>query len=42
VPFLGVGEAVPGVHPILSAQAEAEQLVMAVNEILQNNRGLGA
>lgn len=34
VPFLGVGEAVPGEHPILSATAEAEHLVQAVNAIL--------
>lgn len=30
VPFLGVGEAVSGEHPILSAQTEAEQLVKQV------------
>jgi phosphoglycolate phosphatase-like HAD superfamily hydrolase len=35
VPFLGVGEAVPGAHPILSAQAEAEHLVRAVQGLLQ-------
>jgi hypothetical protein len=34
VPFLGVGEAVPGEHPILSAKVEAEQLVRVVNKIL--------
>lgn len=34
VPFLGVGEAVPGEHPILSAEAEAEHLVMAVERLL--------
>jgi phosphoglycolate phosphatase-like HAD superfamily hydrolase len=40
VPFLGVGDAVPGEHPLLSAQAEAEHLVLAVEQILQG-RGLG-
>ena len=34
VPFLGVGDAVPGGHPLLSAQAEAGQLVLAVERIL--------
>jgi phosphoglycolate phosphatase-like HAD superfamily hydrolase len=34
VPFLGVGDAVPGEHPILSSQAEAEHLVRAVQAIL--------
>ncbi len=34
VPFLGVGEAVPGEHPILSVLAEAEHLVRTVNTIL--------
>ena len=34
VPFLGVGEAVPGEHPILSVLAEAEHLVRMVNMIL--------
>ena len=34
VPFLGVGAAVPGDHPLLSEQAEAEHLVEAVNAIL--------
>ena len=36
VPFLGVGEAVPGEHPILSAQAEAEHLMRVVERILHN------
>lgn len=35
VPFLGVGEAVPGEHPLLSAQAEAEHLVAAVRSLLR-------
>jgi phosphoglycolate phosphatase-like HAD superfamily hydrolase len=39
VPFLGVGEAVPGEHPILSAQAEAEHLVQMVRAILQTSQG---
>lgn len=34
VPFLGVGEAVPGEHPILSVQAEAEQLVRHVRRCI--------
>jgi len=34
VPFLAVGEAVPGKHPILSAGAEAEHLVTAVERLL--------
>jgi phosphoglycolate phosphatase-like HAD superfamily hydrolase len=36
VPFLGVGEAVPGDHPVLSAQAEAAHLVEAVNALLRS------
>lgn len=36
VPFLGIGEAVPGEHPKLSTQAEAEHLVMMVNTILSH------
>lgn len=35
VPFLAVGEAAPGDHPILNAEAEAEQLVRAVARILR-------
>lgn len=35
VPFLGVGEAVPGEHPLLSADAEAKQLVGTVVRILR-------
>ncbi len=35
VPFLGIGEAVPGDHPVLSAEAEAEHLVEAVQAIIQ-------
>jgi phosphoglycolate phosphatase-like HAD superfamily hydrolase len=35
VPFLGIGEAVPGPHPVLSPQAEAEHLVMAVEALLR-------
>lgn len=34
VPFLGVGEAVPGSHPILNPEAEAEQLLEAVARLL--------
>jgi phosphoglycolate phosphatase-like HAD superfamily hydrolase len=34
VPFLAVGEAVPGNHPVLSPQAEAEHLLIAVNKLL--------
>lgn len=34
VPFLGIGAAVPGDHPILSAEAEADHLVAAVDLIL--------
>ena len=41
VPFLGVGEAVPGEHPILSIQAEAEHLVLAVKAILQDSGTAG-
>lgn len=35
IPFLGVGEAVPGDHLILSIQAEAEHLVEAVERVLR-------
>lgn len=35
IPFLGVGDAVPGDHPVLSASAEAEHLVEAVEAILR-------
>jgi phosphoglycolate phosphatase-like HAD superfamily hydrolase len=35
VPFLGVGDAVPGGHPLLSIQAEADHLVRMVRHILQ-------
>ena len=34
VPFLGVGDAVPGPHPVLSARAEAGHLVSAVARLL--------
>jgi phosphoglycolate phosphatase-like HAD superfamily hydrolase len=34
VPFLGIGEAVPGDHPILSVNAEAEHLVQAIEALL--------
>ena len=34
VPFLGVGGLVPGDHPILGADAEAEHLVQAVEALL--------
>jgi phosphoglycolate phosphatase-like HAD superfamily hydrolase len=36
VPFLGVGNLVPGDHPILDSGAEAEHLVQAVETILQS------
>lgn len=39
VPFLGIGEAVPGDHPLLSAQAEAEHLLRTVQEILEKAEG---
>lgn len=35
IPFLGVGEAVPGDHPVLDTTAEAGHLVEAVARILQ-------
>ncbi len=35
VPFLAVGEAVPGDHPSLSEVAEADQLVGAVERLLR-------
>lgn len=35
VPFLGVGDLVPGDHPILSPQAEAEHLMAAVDDLLR-------
>lgn len=38
VPFLGIGEAVPGDHPILSVHAEAEHLVQAVNTLLSQDK----
>ncbi len=34
VPFLAVGDAVPGDHPILAPHAEAEALVQAVEKLL--------
>lgn len=34
VPFLGIGGAVPGDHPLLDAAAEAEHLVRAVEALL--------
>lgn len=34
VPFLAVGEAVPGEHPVLSAEAEAQHLLAAVAQLL--------
>lgn len=34
VPFLGVGPAVPGDHPVLSADAEADHLVETVHRLL--------
>ena len=37
IPFLGIGEAVPGEHPLLSIQAEADHLVEAVDRILQGS-----
>lgn len=41
VPFLGVGEAVPGEHPILSVQAEADHLVVAIGKLLQIDQATG-
>lgn len=38
VPFLGVGEAVPGDHPVLDVSAEAEHLVEAVRRILKTDK----
>jgi phosphoglycolate phosphatase-like HAD superfamily hydrolase len=35
VPFLGIGEAVPGAHPVLSAEAEADHLVEAVMSLIK-------
>lgn len=35
VPFLAVGEAAPGDHPVLASHAEAEALVMAVENLLR-------
>ncbi|MFZ1615664.1 MAG: HAD hydrolase-like protein [Holophaga sp.] len=37
VPFLAVGEAVPGDHPVLSPEAEAEQLLAAVARLTEGN-----
>ena len=34
VPFIGVGDRVPGAHPVLPAQAEAEHLLHAVAKAL--------
>lgn len=34
VPFLGIGDAVPGDHPILSVEAEAVNLVLTVERII--------
>ena len=34
VPFLGIGDAVPGNHPLLSAEAEAEHLVAIIERII--------
>jgi len=38
VPFLGVGDAVPGDHPLLSVSAEAKHLVEAVQRILEEKK----
>jgi len=38
VPFLGVGEAVPGDHPLLGISAEAEHLVEAVENLTITRR----
>ncbi len=35
VPFLGIGSAVPGEHPLLDPDAEAEHLVLLVERILE-------
>lgn len=37
VPFLGIGEAVPGEHPILDTQAGAEHLVAAVEALVRES-----
>jgi len=34
VPFLGIGDAVPGDHPMLSVEAEAEHLVATIERII--------
>ncbi len=34
VPFLGIGDAVPGAHPVLSVEAEARHLMEAVEALL--------
>lgn len=40
LPFLGIGDAVPGDHPTLTAEAEAEHLIATVERIaLQRARG---
>jgi phosphoglycolate phosphatase-like HAD superfamily hydrolase len=36
VPFLGVGAAVPGDHPLISEQAEADHLVEIIATLLRN------
>jgi phosphoglycolate phosphatase-like HAD superfamily hydrolase len=38
VPFLGIGEGVPGDHPVLATGAEADHLVAAVESILRSGR----
>ncbi len=37
VPFLGIGGAVPGLHPVLDTDAEADHLVRAVEALLAGN-----
>lgn len=39
VPFIGVGSLVPGDHPILEPEAEAEHLVEVVTGILRGKKG---
>jgi len=39
IPFLGVGDLVPGDHPVLPPEAEAEHLVIAVGKLLGTGKG---
>lgn len=40
IPFLGIGDAVPGEHPVLAADTGATHLVAAIEEII-STQGLG-